>query len=132
MFKVAGGFEALVTEKTREIQQIGVIDRIVGLDQPNSMPRPTMSRFLEGRLGSPGLFGKSVNLKTLKFSNDVRKLLMGFASGSLDEDASSVRLFAARGMELLIAQSYSKNMGLYAERIGAINIVCSSSDAAQR
>ncbi|XP_074287076.1 aspartate aminotransferase, chloroplastic [Silene latifolia] len=56
----------------------------------------------------------------------------GFASGSLDEDASSVRLFAARGMELLVAQSYSKNLGLYAERIGAINVVCSSADAATR
>ncbi|RVX19487.1 Aspartate aminotransferase, chloroplastic [Vitis vinifera] len=55
----------------------------------------------------------------------------GFASGSLDADASSVRLFAARGMELLVAQSYSKNLGLYAERIGAINVVCSSADAAQ-
>ncbi|CAO2816898.1 unnamed protein product [Amaranthus hypochondriacus] len=56
----------------------------------------------------------------------------GFASGSLDEDASSVRLFAARGMELLVAQSYSKNLGLYAERIGAINVVCSTADAAAR
>ncbi|KAG6409521.1 hypothetical protein SASPL_127561 [Salvia splendens] len=56
----------------------------------------------------------------------------GFASGSLDEDASSVRLFADRGMELLVAQSYSKNLGLYSERIGAINVVCSSSEVAQR
>ena len=56
----------------------------------------------------------------------------GFASGSLDEDASSVRLFVAREMELFVAQSYSKNLGLYAERIGAINVVCSSSDAAIR
>ncbi|KAL8063007.1 hypothetical protein ABFX02_01G000500 [Erythranthe guttata] len=56
----------------------------------------------------------------------------GFASGSLDKDASSVRMFAARGLELLIAQSYSKNLGLYAERIGAINVVCSSSDVAHR
>ncbi|KAM6544134.1 hypothetical protein CsatB_008581 [Cannabis sativa] len=56
----------------------------------------------------------------------------GFASGSLDADASSVRLFAARGMEVLIAQSYSKNLGLYSERIGAMNVVCSSADAAAR
>ncbi|MCE3051511.1 Aspartate aminotransferase, cytoplasmic [Datura stramonium] len=56
----------------------------------------------------------------------------GFASGSLDEDASSVRLFAARGMELLVAQSYSKNLGLYGERIGAINVLCSSADSAIR
>ncbi|ESQ53983.1 hypothetical protein EUTSA_v10025142mg [Eutrema salsugineum] len=56
----------------------------------------------------------------------------GFASGSLDEDAASVRLFADRGMEFFVAQSYSKNLGLYAERIGAINVVCSSADAATR
>jgi len=56
----------------------------------------------------------------------------GFASGSLDQDASSVRLFVARGMEVFVAQSYSKNLGLYAERVGAINVVCSSSDAATR
>lgn len=56
----------------------------------------------------------------------------GFASGSLDADAASVRLFAARGMELLVAQSYSKNLGLHSERIGAINVVCSSADATTR
>jgi aspartate aminotransferase len=56
----------------------------------------------------------------------------GFASGSLDADASSVRSFAARGIELLVAQSYSKNLGLYGERIGAINVVCSSPDTATR
>ncbi|KAL4568316.1 hypothetical protein LXL04_023925 [Taraxacum kok-saghyz] len=78
----------------------------------------------------------------IQLLNNGRKLLMsskkrtifpffdvayqGFASGSLDQDASSVRLFAARGMELLVAQSYSKNLGLYAERVGAINVLCSS------
>nr|AMK47963.1 putative aspartate aminotransferase P2 [Lupinus angustifolius] len=56
----------------------------------------------------------------------------GFASGSLDEDAASVRLFVARGLEVLVAQSYSKNLGLYAERIGAINVISSSPESAAR
>jgi aspartate aminotransferase len=56
----------------------------------------------------------------------------GFASGSLDDDASSVRKFVARGMEIFVAQSYSKNLGLYAERVGAINAIVSSSDVAVR
>ncbi|WP_411024517.1 aminotransferase class I/II-fold pyridoxal phosphate-dependent enzyme, partial [Salmonella sp. s57936] len=43
----------------------------------------------------------------------------GFASGDLDIDASSVRLFVEKGMDLLVAQSFGKNMGLYGERIGA-------------
>ncbi|GKA19069.1 aspartate aminotransferase, chloroplastic, partial [Tanacetum coccineum] len=56
----------------------------------------------------------------------------GFASGSIDEDASFVRLSAARGMELSCAQSYGKNLGLYAERVGVINVLCSSAEAAVR
>lgn len=38
----------------------------------------------------------------------------------------------ARGIEVLVAQSYSKNLGLYAERIGAINVVSSSPESAAR
>ncbi|XP_054788259.1 aspartate aminotransferase 1 isoform X2 [Prosopis cineraria] len=56
----------------------------------------------------------------------------GFASGSLDADAQSVRIFAADGGELLVAQSYAKNMGLYGERVGALSIVCKSADVASR
>jgi hypothetical protein len=47
----------------------------------------------------------------------------GFATGDLEGDAAAPRLFAARGMELFVAQSYSKNLGLYAERIGALNLL---------
>ncbi|CAD6236694.1 unnamed protein product [Miscanthus lutarioriparius] len=56
----------------------------------------------------------------------------GFASGSLDKDARSVRMFVADGGELLMAQSYAKNMGLYGERVGALSIVCGSADVAVR
>lgn len=28
------------------------------------------------------------------------------------------------GQELLLAQSYAKNMGLYGERVGALSVVC--------
>ena len=41
----------------------------------------------------------------------------GFASGDLDKDAWAVRYFASRGMEMLITQSFSKNFGLYSEKI---------------
>jgi aspartate aminotransferase len=56
----------------------------------------------------------------------------GFASGSLDEDAQSVRTYVADGGELLAAQSYAKNMGLYGERVGALSIVCKTGDVASR
>ena len=46
----------------------------------------------------------------------------GYASGDLDTDAASVRLFESEGIELMVAQSYSKNFGLYGERIGALSI----------
>lgn len=56
----------------------------------------------------------------------------GFASGSLDEDAYSVRRFVERGLEILVAQSYSKNLGLYSERIGAINAVVADAEVATK
>ncbi|KAF9585461.1 Aspartate aminotransferase, cytoplasmic [Lunasporangiospora selenospora] len=47
----------------------------------------------------------------------------GFASGNLARDAFSVRHFAERGIELFVAQSFSKNFGLYSERAGNLTIV---------
>eukprot|EP00741_Cyanophora_paradoxa_P010996 tig00020553_g10630.t1 len=56
----------------------------------------------------------------------------GFASGDLDADAWSVRFFEQRGFTMLVSQSFAKNMGLYGERAGALNVVCSSADEAGR
>eukprot|EP00761_Pharyngomonas_kirbyi_P012597 gb/GECH01012624.1/.p1 GENE.gb/GECH01012624.1/~~gb/GECH01012624.1/.p1 ORF type:complete len:466 (+),score=110.46 gb/GECH01012624.1/:1-1398(+) len=55
----------------------------------------------------------------------------GFASGDPDRDAFAVRMFESRGIEFIVAQSYAKNFGLYGERIGAINFVCSDQDSAR-
>ncbi|RVE52055.1 hypothetical protein evm_003333 [Chilo suppressalis] len=49
----------------------------------------------------------------------------GFASGDLDKDAWAVRYFVKRGFELLCAQSYAKNFGLYNERVGNLAFVVS-------
>ncbi|CAD7705087.1 unnamed protein product [Ostreobium quekettii] len=56
----------------------------------------------------------------------------GFATGSLEEDAFAPRLFVEEGHDVIVCQSYSKNLGLYAERIGALNIVASDKDSAAR
>lgn len=47
----------------------------------------------------------------------------GFASGDLIKDAFAVRYFVDQGFNMLVSQSYAKNMGLYGERIGALHIV---------
>jgi len=54
----------------------------------------------------------------------------GFASGSLVEDAYAPRYFESRGLEFLVAQSYSKNLGLYGERVGALNVITKDSETA--
>uniref|UniRef100_A0A7S0RL76 aspartate transaminase n=1 Tax=Pyramimonas obovata TaxID=1411642 RepID=A0A7S0RL76_9CHLO len=56
----------------------------------------------------------------------------GFASGSLDEDAFAPRFFVDKGMEIMVSQSYSKNLGLYSERVGAINIVAADAESATK
>ncbi|KAJ4404574.1 Aspartate aminotransferase, cytoplasmic [Neurospora sp. IMI 360204] len=55
----------------------------------------------------------------------------GFASGDLDRDAAAIRLFVELGFELVIAQSFAKNFGLYGERAGCFHFVSAPSlDAA--
>ena len=41
-----------------------------------------------------------------------------------------MRLFEAAGVLPVVCQSYAKSMGLYGERIGAVNFVCASKDEA--
>ena len=51
----------------------------------------------------------------------------GFASGDSDKDAAAVRHFVDQNHKgLLVAQSYAKNMGLYGQRVGALNIITDS------
>ncbi len=55
----------------------------------------------------------------------------GFGKG-LDEDVYAVRAFAAKGGELLVASSYSKNFGLYNERVGALTLVANDEESAEK
>ncbi|XP_076660645.1 glutamate oxaloacetate transaminase 2 isoform X2 [Halictus rubicundus] len=56
----------------------------------------------------------------------------GFASGSIDKDSMGVTTFLADGNKIALAQSYAKNMGLYGERVGALTLVTSSKEEADR
>ncbi|CAL8353154.1 unnamed protein product [Boreogadus saida] len=52
----------------------------------------------------------------------------GFASGSLDKDAWAIRYFVSEGFELFVAQSFSKNFGLYNERVGNLTVVAKDNE----
>jgi aspartate/tyrosine/aromatic aminotransferase len=54
----------------------------------------------------------------------------GFGDG-LEEDASGLRMLAELCPEMLICSSFSKNFGLYGERVGAMTAVADSAEAAQ-
>lgn len=53
----------------------------------------------------------------------------GLGNG-LDEDAYGVRHFAELGFEMIVCQSFSKNFGLYGERVGVLHVVGSSREVA--
>lgn len=55
----------------------------------------------------------------------------GFAVG-LEEDAVGVRTIAQAMPEFMVASSFSKNFGLYNERVGALTVVAGDADAAER
>lgn len=55
----------------------------------------------------------------------------GFGQG-LEEDVVGLRIFAHSHPELLVASSYSKNFGLYNERVGAFTLIAENADIAER
>lgn len=52
----------------------------------------------------------------------------GFGEG-LEQDAAGVREFAEAGGDLIVCSSFSKNFGLYRERVGALSLVCSTKES---
>lgn len=53
----------------------------------------------------------------------------GFGDG-LDEDLAGTRYMAANVQDMLIANSFSKNFGIYRERCGGLSIIASTADEA--
>lgn len=53
----------------------------------------------------------------------------GFGDG-LDSDTTGLQALSQPGCQLLIASSFSKNFGLYRERVGALTVTTSDSDTA--
>lgn len=53
----------------------------------------------------------------------------GFAKG-IEEDAQGLRIFAKYNKELLVANSFSKNFGLYNERVGGLTLVAEDGEIA--
>ncbi len=78
---------------------------------------------------SSGSSWRSCPLKRLAAA--VRLRLPGFARG-LEEDAEGLRAFVALHKELLVASSYSKNFGLYNERVGACTLVAADAETVDR
>ena len=56
----------------------------------------------------------------------------GFASGDADEDAFAIRHFVDRNIPVALAQSFSKNFGLYGERVGCLSMVAPTAEEADR
>ncbi len=54
----------------------------------------------------------------------------GFAEG-IEEDATSLRRFSQDGAELIVCSSFSKNFGLYCERVGALSVLCKTAENSQ-
>lgn len=53
----------------------------------------------------------------------------GFSKG-VEEDAQGLRIFTQYNPEILVASSFSKNFGLYNERVGAFTLVAQSEEIA--
>ncbi|HLU00478.1 MAG TPA: amino acid aminotransferase [Burkholderiaceae bacterium] len=55
----------------------------------------------------------------------------GFGEG-IEEDAAVVRMFADQEITMLVSSSFSKSFSLYGERVGALTLICDSSEEGER
>ncbi|ORY28002.1 putative aspartate transaminase [Naematelia encephala] len=56
----------------------------------------------------------------------------GFASGDIIRDAFAVRYFVEQGHQIILCQSFAKNLGIYGERAGTFSMICSSTEEKDR
>lgn len=57
---------------------------------------------------------------------------LGLISGDVDEDASTIRMFEAAGVPLLLAATFGKSFGLYGERVGMLSVIAPSPEVRNR
>lgn len=56
----------------------------------------------------------------------------GFASGDAEADGYALRMFVEEGHNVMLAQSFAKNFGLYGERCGTLSFVTNNPDEKER
>ena len=56
----------------------------------------------------------------------------GFVSGSITEDGKVAGAFVDSGLNVMFAQSFAKNFGLYSGRVGCMSMICSSEEEAKQ
>ena len=71
---------------------------------------------------------KIISNDMLKYNQSVLfdSAYQGFASGDAEIDSYPLRLFVEEGHNILLAQSFAKNFGLYGERIGTLSVITNS------
>lgn len=50
----------------------------------------------------------------------------GFASGDPALDSASYQMFLKEGHQIMLCQSFAKNMGLYGQRVGCFHVTCTT------
>lgn len=55
----------------------------------------------------------------------------GFVTTDIDDDVYAVRKFRSMNIPMVVAQSFSKNMGMYGQRVGAVHVVCDNKTEAE-
>lgn len=56
----------------------------------------------------------------------------GLCSGNIRQDLAPIRIFAEDGHLMVVSQSFSKNMGIYGDRVGSLTLLCDTEDEVYR
>lgn len=104
-------FSGLMTDLTHMPDNAMILFQMVGHNPAASDPTPEMWREMSHILKK----------KNVLIFFDMA--YQGFGSGCTETDAFAVRHFIHEGHKVVFAQSYSKNMGMYSVRVGAVTFM---------
>ena len=74
----------------------------------------------------------SSQLQTVAGARQAWQSRLGQQTGDPVRDAFAVRHFLAQGHNMLLAQSFAKNFGLYGHRVGALTLTVDKKDTCER
>lgn len=119
----------MLRDLSRADEESVVVLQVSGHNPTGYDPSPLVWQNIADIVTERKLFPFFISVFQGIFQNKIKKQFLatfydkGFVSGDTDQDVEPLRMFEARGLEFICAQSFAWTFGLYNERSGCLAVL---------